>query len=99
MAREQNGTMENLKGRRLLVFLISSSLFPTLPSIGKTKMKNPYDEKRLLEQNKRVQRENNAPDEFPSFVREGLPYFFFLMLYLLWGINGRKILSFHFFEY
>ncbi|CAH1412194.1 unnamed protein product [Lactuca virosa] len=69
--REQNGTMENLKGRRLLVFLVSSSLFPTLPSIGKTKMKNPYDEKRLLEQNKRVQRENNAPDEFPSFVREG----------------------------
>ncbi|KAI3504291.1 hypothetical protein L1887_32849 [Cichorium endivia] len=69
--REQNGTMENLKGRRLLVFLVSSGLFPTLPSIGKTKMKNPYDEKRLLEQNKRVQRENNAPDDFPSFVREG----------------------------
>ncbi|KAK4414614.1 putative dual specificity protein phosphatase DSP8 [Sesamum alatum] len=44
---------------------------PALPSSGKTKKQNPYDEKRLLEQNKRIQRENNAPDEFPNFVREG----------------------------
>ncbi|KAK2966584.1 hypothetical protein RJ640_010005 [Escallonia rubra] len=36
-----------------------------------TKSKNPYDEKRLLEQNKRVQRVNNAPEDFPSFVQEG----------------------------
>ncbi|XP_071691181.1 peptidyl-prolyl cis-trans isomerase FKBP20-2, chloroplastic isoform X1 [Rutidosis leptorrhynchoides] len=69
--REQNENMESLKRRRLLVFLVSTSLFPTLSSSGKTKIKNPYDEKRLLEQNKRVQRENNAPDDFPSFVREG----------------------------
>lgn len=69
--REQNGLVENLKRRRLLVFLVTSGVFPTLPSMGKTKVKNPYDEKRLLEQNKRVQRENNAPDDFPSFVREG----------------------------
>ncbi|CAN1755668.1 Peptidyl-prolyl cis-trans isomerase FKBP20-2, chloroplastic [Linum perenne] len=46
-------------------------LFQTLPSFGKTKTKSPYDERRLLEQNKRVQRENNAPEEFPNFVREG----------------------------
>ncbi|KAL4567213.1 hypothetical protein LXL04_022789 [Taraxacum kok-saghyz] len=72
MDSEQNGSKENLKGRRrLIMFLVSSGIFPTLPSFGKTKMKNPYDEKRLLEQNKRVQRENNAPDDFPSFVREG----------------------------
>nr|GEW42359.1 peptidyl-prolyl cis-trans isomerase FKBP20-2, chloroplastic [Tanacetum cinerariifolium] len=69
--REQNGDMENVKRRRLLVFLVSTGMLPTLPSSGKTKAKNPYDEKRLLEQNKRVQRENNAPDDFPSFVREG----------------------------
>nr|XP_043628292.1 peptidyl-prolyl cis-trans isomerase FKBP20-2, chloroplastic isoform X2 [Erigeron canadensis] len=69
--REQKGITESLKRRQLFVLLVSSGLFPTLPSSGKTKTKNPYDEKRLLEQNKRVQRENNAPDDFPSFVREG----------------------------
>ncbi|KAK3002358.1 hypothetical protein RJ639_021261 [Escallonia herrerae] len=61
---------EKLKRRQLFLLLCSSGLFPTLPSSGKTKSKNPYDEKRLLEQNKRVQRENNAPEDFPSFVRE-----------------------------
>ncbi|THF99456.1 hypothetical protein TEA_018267 [Camellia sinensis var. sinensis] len=58
--------------RRTFLFLLASlGFFPTLPSSGKTKNKNPYDEKRLLEQNKRVQRENNAPEDFPNFVREG----------------------------
>ncbi|XP_059633868.1 peptidyl-prolyl cis-trans isomerase FKBP20-2, chloroplastic [Cornus florida] len=72
--REQNGYKlhykENLR-RRLLFVLVSSSLIPTLPSPAKTKSKNPYDEKRLLEQNRRRQRENNVPDDFPNFVREG----------------------------
>ncbi|KAK2980265.1 hypothetical protein RJ640_016943, partial [Escallonia rubra] len=72
---DQNGYVspydEKLKRRQLFLLLCSSGLFPTLPSSGKTKSKNPYDEKRLLEQNKRVQRENNAPEDFPSFVREG----------------------------
>ncbi|EEF50272.1 fk506-binding protein, putative [Ricinus communis] len=64
---------ETLRRRFLLFFSASSSvlLFQTLPSFGKTKSKNPYDERRLLEQNKRVQKENNAPDDFPNFVREG----------------------------
>ncbi|XP_076944280.1 peptidyl-prolyl cis-trans isomerase FKBP20-2, chloroplastic-like isoform X1 [Bidens hawaiensis] len=67
--REQN--MENVNRRRLLVFLVTTGLLPVLPSTAKSKIKNPYDEKRLLEQNKRIQRENSAPDDFPSFVREG----------------------------
>ena len=60
--------------RRNLVYVLVTSpcLFATLPSSAKTKSKSPYDERRLLEQNKRIQRENNAPDEFPNFVREGL---------------------------
>ncbi|XP_065859180.1 peptidyl-prolyl cis-trans isomerase FKBP20-2, chloroplastic [Euphorbia lathyris] len=62
---------EKLRRRFLLLFSASSCFIPTLPSMGKTKSKNPYDERRLLEQNKRVQRENNAPDDFPNFVREG----------------------------
>ncbi|XP_021755250.1 peptidyl-prolyl cis-trans isomerase FKBP20-2, chloroplastic-like [Chenopodium quinoa] len=57
--------------RMMLVMFVTSSSFPTLHSYGKTKTKNPYDERRLLEQNKRIQRENNAPDDFPSFIREG----------------------------
>ncbi|CAH9127227.1 unnamed protein product [Cuscuta epithymum] len=74
--REQNTTIlhyeENLRRRFLLCFLLGASgMSPTSPCSGKTKKKNPYDEKRLLEQNKRVQTENNAPEEFPNFVREG----------------------------
>ncbi|TYI68190.1 hypothetical protein E1A91_D08G072500v1 [Gossypium mustelinum] len=65
---------ENLSRRFLLFVLVSSGLSPTLPSSGKTKSKNPYDEKRLLEQNKRRQKENNAPEDFPNFIREGLIY-------------------------
>ncbi|XP_059428875.1 peptidyl-prolyl cis-trans isomerase FKBP20-2, chloroplastic isoform X3 [Corylus avellana] len=71
----QNGYIsysdENLRRRLLLFVSVTTALFPTLSSSGKTKSTNPYDEKRLLEQNKRIQRENNAPEEFPSFVREG----------------------------
>ncbi|TYH57211.1 hypothetical protein ES332_D08G074000v1 [Gossypium tomentosum] len=62
---------ENLSRRFLLFVLVSSGLSTTLPSSGKTKSKNPFDEKRLLEQNKRRQKENNAPEDFPNFIREG----------------------------
>lgn len=60
-----------MKRRFVLYLLFSSGLFPTLFASGKTKSKNPYDEKRLLEQNKRMQKENNAPEGFPNFIREG----------------------------
>eukprot|EP00261_Vitis_vinifera_P040049 XP_019081292.1 PREDICTED: peptidyl-prolyl cis-trans isomerase FKBP20-2, chloroplastic isoform X1 [Vitis vinifera] len=73
--REQKGCVlpyeENLRRRLLIFFLVSSGCFPTLSSSAKTKSKNPYDEKRLLQQNKRIQKENNAPEDFPNFVREG----------------------------
>uniref|UniRef100_A0A1J3DQC9 Peptidyl-prolyl cis-trans isomerase FKBP20-2, chloroplastic n=1 Tax=Noccaea caerulescens TaxID=107243 RepID=A0A1J3DQC9_NOCCA len=63
---------QSLSRRRLVYVLVSSPcLIGVLPSFAKTKSKSPYDERRLLEQNKRIQRENNAPDEFPNFVREG----------------------------
>lgn len=63
---------ENSRRKILLFFLSTTALFPTRRSSAKTKNKNPYDERRLLEQNKRRQKENNAPDDFPSFVREGM---------------------------
>lgn len=65
--------------RRSVVYVLVTSpclLFPALSSSAKTKSKSPYDERRLLEQNKRIQRENNAPDEFPNFVREGLSFYY-----------------------
>lgn len=75
LARAQTGYIyqceEKLKRRLLLSVLFSSGLVPSFSSSAKTKSKNPYDERRLLEQNRRIQRENNAPEDFPNFVREG----------------------------
>ncbi|KAL1367230.1 hypothetical protein HN51_021272 [Arachis hypogaea] len=64
---------EKITLRRTLVLsaFVSTCVFPTLSSYAKTKTKNPYDEKRLLQQNKRIQQENNAPEDFPNFIREG----------------------------
>ncbi|PON70210.1 Peptidyl-prolyl cis-trans isomerase, FKBP-type [Trema orientale] len=73
--RAQNGRIlrcdEKLRRRLILLISFTSGLFPTLSASGKTKSKSPYDERRLLEQNKRRQRENNAPEDFPNFIREG----------------------------
>lgn len=72
--REENRNVlcsQNLRRRNLLFVLVTSGTSLAFPSYGKTKAKNPYDEKRLLEQNRRIQRENNAPEDFPNFVREG----------------------------
>lgn len=75
MPRTQNGHTlhsDDKMRRRLIIFIsFTTGLFPTSSSFGKTKSKNPYDERRLLEQNKRIQKENNAPENFPSFIREG----------------------------
>ncbi|KAL5571675.1 hypothetical protein UlMin_021272 [Ulmus minor] len=66
--REKNDKLR----RRLIVFVsFTTGLFPTPSSSGKTKSVTPYDERRLLEQNKRRQRENNVPEDFPNFIREG----------------------------
>lgn len=96
MARMQNECAlhceENLSRRFLLFFSFSSALFPTFPSSGKTKSKNPYDETRLLEQNKRIQKENNAPDDFPNFVREGLCHEI-VAIYLIFIENMTKFLN------
>jgi len=37
---------------------------------GKGKTRSPFDDRRLLEQNKKIQEANNAPLNFPNFVRE-----------------------------
>ncbi|XP_039121487.1 peptidyl-prolyl cis-trans isomerase FKBP20-2, chloroplastic isoform X1 [Dioscorea cayenensis subsp. rotundata] len=67
--REGNGSR-----RKVLIFmipLVSSGLLDSLSASGKVKGSNPYNEKRLLEQNKKMQAANNVPNDFPSFIREG----------------------------
>ncbi|KAL5719271.1 hypothetical protein ACHQM5_012074 [Ranunculus cassubicifolius] len=49
------------------ILLISSSY----ASCANAKSKSPYDDKRLLEQNRRIQEANNVPQDFPNFIREG----------------------------
>jgi hypothetical protein len=55
----------------LALLLATPALSVSLSAHGKTKGMNPYDERRLLQQNKKIQEANRAPDDFPSFIREG----------------------------
>ncbi|KAH7365036.1 hypothetical protein KP509_18G005700 [Ceratopteris richardii] len=63
--------------RRILSMTLLSNLFISTPfALADTEKKNmgkksPFNEQRLLEQNKRMQALNNAPADFPGFVREG----------------------------
>ncbi|KAJ8632123.1 hypothetical protein MRB53_025459 [Persea americana] len=64
---------EGTKGRRCFLFfsLVSLGSFVSLSALGKVKGKSPYDERRLLEQNKKIQEANKAPEDFPNFIRKG----------------------------
>ena len=55
----------------LALLLATPALSVSFSAHGKTKGMNPYDERRLLQQNKKIQEANRAPDDFPSFIREG----------------------------
>ncbi|MQM07515.1 hypothetical protein Taro_040350 [Colocasia esculenta] len=55
----------------LMLSLVSSGFVVAVPAEGKTKNKSKYDERRLLEQNRKIQEANNAPLDFPNFIREG----------------------------
>ncbi|XP_072959564.1 peptidyl-prolyl cis-trans isomerase FKBP20-2, chloroplastic [Typha angustifolia] len=55
----------------LMLTVVSSGLLVALSAHGKVKSRSPYDERRLLEQNKKIQEANRAPEDFPNFVREG----------------------------
>jgi hypothetical protein len=79
-----------IRRRALIAFLLASpALSVTFSANGKTKSMNPYDERRLLEQNKKIQTANRAPDDFPNFVREGEQWYSSSVAYQLWSINYR----------
>ncbi|KAK9148489.1 hypothetical protein Scep_007246 [Stephania cephalantha] len=60
-----------LKRRYILFFLVQTGVFASSSAFGSTNSKRLYDERRLLEQNKRIQKANNAPQDFPNFIRQG----------------------------
>ncbi|XP_057869720.2 peptidyl-prolyl cis-trans isomerase FKBP20-2, chloroplastic isoform X2 [Cryptomeria japonica] len=49
----------------------SNSFLSKYLNATKTDQRTFYDEKRLLEQNRRIQNANSAPQDFPNFIREG----------------------------
>ncbi|XP_010238178.1 peptidyl-prolyl cis-trans isomerase FKBP20-2, chloroplastic isoform X3 [Brachypodium distachyon] len=59
------------KRSALALVLAIPALSVPLSAHGKTKSMTPYDERRLLQQNKKIQEANRAPDDFPNFIREG----------------------------
>lgn len=68
------------RGRRdvLVISFISMGMFSPFAAYAKSKNKAIYDERRLLEQNRKMQQANNAPEDFPSFIREG-KYLLFIL--------------------
>lgn len=64
---------DEAQGRRGFVMfsLVAAGISVALPASAKGKNKSKYDEKRLLEQNRKIQAANNAPEGFPNFIREG----------------------------
>lgn len=57
----------------------------TAAAVSGKDTKSPFDEKRLLDQNRRMQRVNGAPEDFPNFIREGTS-FFSPSLYEIFGV-------------
>lgn len=74
---------ENVLRRKfVLSALVPAVVFPTLCSDAKAKNINPYNEKRVLQQNRNIQKQNNVPDDFPNFIREGNDHCFFIHGYV-----------------
>ncbi|KAM3366218.1 hypothetical protein ACQJBY_015601 [Aegilops geniculata] len=66
-----NGELKIGKRAALALLLATPTLSLPFSAHAKTKTINPYDERRLLQQNKKIQEANRAPDDFPNFIREG----------------------------
>lgn len=86
-----------LRRKLLLSVLVSTGVFPTLSSYGKTKGINPFNEKRLLQQNKQIQKANYAPEDFPNFIREGNAYLYAfnaVMSHVISVLHAKMIILF-----
>jgi hypothetical protein len=68
------------------LLLASPVLSVAFSAYGKSKTMNPYDERRLLQQNKKIQEANRAPEDFPNFIREG-EIVLLILSYKLWVID------------
>lgn len=68
---DTNGEFKIGKRAALALFFATPTLLLAFSAHSKTKTINPYEERRLLQQNKKIQEANRAPDDFPNFIREG----------------------------
>ncbi|WVZ65963.1 hypothetical protein U9M48_015243 [Paspalum notatum var. saurae] len=69
---EKNVVLGRIPRRLAFSLLLASpALSVAFSAYGKSKNINPYDERRLLQQNKKIQEANRAPEDFPNFIREG----------------------------
>ncbi|KAE8813332.1 FKBP-type peptidyl-prolyl cis-trans isomerase 6, chloroplastic [Hordeum vulgare] len=68
---DTNGELKIGKWAALAQFLVTPTLSLAFSAQSKTKTINPYDERRLLQQNKKIHEANRARDDFPNFIREG----------------------------
>ncbi|CAL5083026.1 unnamed protein product [Urochloa decumbens] len=73
LAGEKKDVAEGRIRRRAAFSLLLASpvLSVAFSAYAKSKSMNPYDERRLLQQNKKIQEANRAPEDFPNFIREG----------------------------
>ncbi|XP_020519226.1 peptidyl-prolyl cis-trans isomerase FKBP20-2, chloroplastic isoform X2 [Amborella trichopoda] len=65
-------SFDECKGRRgfTLFTLVTYGTSVAFPAFAKKGM-SQFDERRLLEQNRSIQKANKAPEDFPNFIREG----------------------------
>ncbi|KAG0477574.1 hypothetical protein HPP92_012293 [Vanilla planifolia] len=72
LTRETQNNCWSCKRRVLLIFpFVSTGLFFTYSAHGRDKVTTLINENLLLEQNKKIQMANHAPDDFPNFIRKG----------------------------
>uniref|UniRef100_A0A804QE13 peptidylprolyl isomerase n=1 Tax=Zea mays TaxID=4577 RepID=A0A804QE13_MAIZE len=72
LSEEKEVVQRTIRRRAAFSLLLASPVLSVaFSAYGKSKTMNPYDERRLLQQNKKIQEANRAPEDFPNFIREG----------------------------
>ncbi|PWZ13575.1 Peptidyl-prolyl cis-trans isomerase FKBP20-2, chloroplastic [Zea mays] len=73
LSEEKEVVQRTIRRRAAFSLLLASPVLSVaFSAYGKSKTMNPYDERRLLQQNKKIQEANRAPEDFPNFIREDI---------------------------
>jgi hypothetical protein len=87
LSEEKEVVQRTIRRRAAFSLLLASPVLSVaFSAYGKSKTMNPYDERRLLQQNKKIQEANRAPEDFPNFIREG-EIVLLILSYKLWVID------------